>query len=133
MKVVFADSFYFVALINLNDQHHKKTVAIHRRLRERLVTTDWVLIEVADALAKGKARPYVAGLVHDLRQSADCEVISFSEDLFDKALNFYDQHRDKHWTLTDCASFVVMQERGITEALTGDHHFEQAGFIPLLK
>ena len=56
-----------------------------------------------------------------------------SRDLLDRALELYHQHADKRWTLTDCTSFVVMREREITKALTADHHFEQAGFVPLLK
>jgi predicted nucleic acid-binding protein len=91
------------------------------------------LTEVADLLAKGGIRRYVMPLIRDLRESADCEIGAFSEDVFEEAQSFYDQHRDKQWTLTDCTSFIIMRERGITEALTGDRHFEQAGFIALLK
>jgi len=72
-------------------------------------------------------------LIRDLREAPDCEIVSFSSDIFEEAQSFYDQHRDKQWTLTDCTSFVVMRERGIADALTGDHHFEQAGFVALLK
>ena len=64
---------------------------------------------------------------------AASEVVSISAALWNEALELYHQHRDKQWTLTDCASFIVMRERGITEALTGDRHFEQAGFVALLK
>jgi hypothetical protein len=56
-----------------------------------------------------------------------------SSGLFAQALDLYHQHRDKEWTLTDCTSFLVMRERDITGVLTGDHHFEQAGFTALLK
>jgi predicted nucleic acid-binding protein len=45
---------------------------------------------------------------------------------------FYESRPDKAWSLTDCISFVVMNQHGLTEALTGDHHFEQAGFTALL-
>jgi len=61
------------------------------------------------------------------------EVVPLSHEIFDQALDFYHQHHDKQWSLTDCTSFIVMQQRGITEALTGDRHFEQAGFTALLK
>jgi hypothetical protein len=53
--------------------------------------------------------------------------------LFDARVALYGERMDKDWPLTDCISFVVMQREGITDALTGDRHFEQAGFVPLLK
>jgi predicted nucleic acid-binding protein len=53
--------------------------------------------------------------------------------LFDQGIEFYQCRPDKAWSLTDCLSFVVMTDLGISEALTGDHHFEQAGFRALLK
>ena len=61
------------------------------------------------------------------------DVVPASRDLLDPALDLYHQHSDKQWTLTDCVSFVIIRERGVTEALTGDRHFEQAGFSALLK
>jgi len=67
-----------------------------------------------------------------LRQSSSCEIIPVSSALFQGALDLYHERTDKEWTLTDCTSFLIMQEHGITEALTGDRHFEQAGFTALL-
>jgi predicted nucleic acid-binding protein len=133
MNVVFADAFYFVARLNRRDTHHDRVVAFSREFRSRLLTTDWVLVEVADALAKSDSRPRLQEFVLHLRQSSSCEVVPASRELFDRALQLYHQHADKEWTFTDCVSFVVMRERGITSALTEDHHFEQAGFTALLK
>jgi len=133
MKIFFADTFYFVALLNQRDQHHAKAKQFRRGLTERLVTTELILIEVADRIASGKGRRLVPGLFTDLRHSLDCEIVSWSESLLQAALDLYARHSDKDRTLTDCTSFVVMRERGITEALTGDRHFEQAGFIAMLK
>jgi hypothetical protein len=59
-------------------------------------------------------------------------IVGFSEPLFQAALDLYARRPDKGWSLTDCTSFVVMQRDGLTDALTGDHHFAQAGFVPLL-
>ena len=132
MNVVFADAFYFVARINRHDQHHQRVLDFSRDFQARLLTTDWVLMEVADALAKSSCRPRVRDLILHLRQSPGCEVIPASRELADRALNLYHQHSDKHWTLTDCASFIVMREQSVTHALTGDHHFHQAGFVALL-
>jgi len=133
MSAAFADAFYFVARLNLRDQHHKRVVEFSRTFRTRLRTTDWVLTEVADALAKSECRPRVRDFLFHLRDSPACEIVPASRDLFNRAVELYHQHADKEWTLTDCASFVVMRERDLTQALTADHHFEQAGFRALLK
>lgn len=133
MSAVFADAFYFVARLNRRDQHHDRVVAFARTLRAHLLTTDWILIEVADALAESESRGRLREFILHLRASPACEVIPASRELLDRALEMYHQHSDKHWTLTDCASFVVMRERGLSEALTGDHHFQQAGFTALFK
>jgi predicted nucleic acid-binding protein len=133
MRTVFADAFYFVARLNRRDQHHERVISFSRDFRAKLVTTDWVLMEVADALAKSECRSRIREFFSHLRQSPGSEVVPASRDSLDKALEMYHEHTDKEWTLTDCVSFVVMRERGITEALTQDHHFEQAGFIALLK
>ena len=133
MKTVFADTFYFVALLFINDQHHAQAVQSTRRLKARYLTTDWVLTEVADALSGVRARQRVAPLIRRLHDSPGWEIIPFSRDQFNAAIEFYSRHQDKEWTLTDCTSFLIMQEHGITEALTGDRHFEQAGFTALLK
>lgn len=133
MSAVFADAFYFVARLNRHDQHHQRVVDFSRNFRARLLTTDCILTEVADALAKSQCRPRVRDFILHLRSSPACEIVPASRDLLDQALALYHQHGDKEWTLTDCSSFVVMRERGVQEALTQDHHFEQAGFTALLK
>jgi len=133
MSVVFADAFYFVARLNRRDQHHERVLIFSRNFRARLLTTDWVLMEVADALAESECRGRVREFILHLRQSTACEIIPATRELLDRALDLYNQHADKGWTLTDCVSFVIMRERGVTDALTGDKHFEQAGFVALLK
>ena len=72
MSVVFADAFYFVARLNGRDQHHDRVVAFSRDFRACILTTDWVLMEVADALAKSECRPRVREFVLHLRQAAAC-------------------------------------------------------------
>ncbi len=133
MKVVFADAFYFVARLNGRDQHHDRVVSFSRNFRASILTTEFVLMEVADALAKSECRPRVRGFVLHLRKAAACEIIPASRELFDRALELYHQYLDKEWTLTDCSSVLVIRERGLTDVLTADRHFEQAGFNALLK
>lgn len=133
MNWVFADAFYFVARLNRRDQHHARVLAFSRDFRARLLTTDWVLVEVADALAQSECRGRIREFILHLRRNAVCEVIAAGREELDRALELYHQHTDKGWTLTDCVSFVIMRERQLTEALTGDKHFEQAGFQALIK
>jgi predicted nucleic acid-binding protein len=90
-------------------------------------------MEVADALAASSCRSRIRDFVQHLRHLSACEIVPASRDLLDHALDLYHQHADKTWTLTDCVSFVIMRQREVTEALTGDQHFEQAGFVALLK
>jgi uncharacterized protein len=134
MQAWFADSYYFLALRNPKDEGHAKAVAATAKLAPRqLVTTAWVLTEVADALAKPANRPGFAQLIQMLGSNADVVIVPPTQSLFDEGVTLFNTRVDKEWSLTDCVSFVVMTQVGITEALTADHHFEQAGFVALLK
>lgn len=133
MKTVFADSFWFFALVNEKDPAHAKAAAFLQTYRGRMLTTGWVLVEVGDGLAHPANRPAFLLTVDSLREQPNVTIAPFGEEACQAGLDLYRQRPDKHWSLTDCISFVVMQREGITEALTGDHHFEQAGFVTLLK
>ena len=129
MKTFFADAYYLVARIN----RHEQVIEFSKTFRGNIVTTDWILMEVADALSSSEFRDHLRTFFSHLRNSPHIEVIEASRESFDRALNFFHRHDDKNWSLTDCTSFIVMRDRGITEALTGDKHFVQAGFVPLFK
>ena len=131
MKAVFADAFYFVACLNRTDQHHQKAVAFALNNSRAITTTTWILTEVADAFAASAARDKIAGFVAALEADANTKIIPATQSLFHRGLDRYAARSDKGWTLTDCISFIVMEDEGITEALTGDRHFAQAGFDPL--
>jgi predicted nucleic acid-binding protein len=133
MKPVFADSFYFFAVFNPKDAAHEKAKRYAARHDEATVTTAWVLTELADGLAATPYRSDVVRLVSLLRADPENEIVPLTADLMERGLALYDARPDKQWSLTDCISFLVMQDRHITEALTDDRHFEQAGFIALLK
>lgn len=133
MKPVFADTFFFLALLNQADAAHGEAVALSRSLRRRRVTTTWVLTEVGDAMSVGTNRAAFLEFLEFVRESPMVTMVPASEELFQRGVELFSQRPDKKWTLTDCISFVVMQDEGITEALTEDHHFEQAGFAALLK
>ncbi len=129
----FADAFYFVALLNPRDAAHPTALRATLEGRNSLLTTAWVLTEVADAMASPANRPLFLRLIEGFRQLQTVEIVPASQALFDRGLDLYADRPDKAWSLTDCISFVVMAERGVTDALTGDHHFEQAGFRALLR
>jgi uncharacterized protein len=130
---VFGDAFHFIALLSTGDRWHARAVAINRQPPGQLVTTEWVLTEVGDAFSQPGARQKFIRLLDLLRKQPDVEIVSSTSDLFRRGTDFFSTRPDKEWSLTDCISFVVMNERGITDALTNDHHFEQAGFQILLK
>lgn len=128
----FADTFYFLALLNSKDNAHQAALQ-HSGGPGNLLTTEWVLMELADAMAS-RARRHGFVELHDLlRSDPGVEIVSANPVLFERAVVLYSSRLDKDWSLTDCTSFLVMQDRGIMEALTGDHHFEQAGFRAILK
>ena len=133
---VFLDSANAIALSARNDESHERAVWLADQLEAtgvHLVTTHAVLLEIGNALSKRRYRHAAIGLLRPLEADTSVEIIPMTEDLFARAFQFYARHLDKEWGLVDCVSFVVMQDRGITEALTADRHFEQAGFHALLR
>ena len=132
MKSVFADSFYFFALLSRHDSYHERIVELLESSRFRLVTTSFVLIEVGDGLAGGRRRTKLVDLIDEIRSDPANTIVPASEGLLEQGLDLYRKRDDKTWSITDCISFVVMKKMGIAEALTGDKHFVQAGFKALL-
>jgi uncharacterized protein len=132
MKVVFADTFYFLALLNERDAAHARAVSASRAPGLRLVTTEFVLLELGDALCKPGQREEALALWNVVRTDPAFRLIPATSELIERGRELYRGRPDKDWSLTDCISFVVMKEEQVTEALTGDRHFEQAGFKPLL-
>ena len=131
----FMDTAAWIALINPDDGLHIRALAVYSSLVQRrvpLVTTDFVLLEVADALGAPAIRARTISFLNNLRRGV-IRIVPVSEELMMKGWALYCQRLDKEWGLTDCTSFVVMQEEGISEAFTSDHHFTQAGFTILLS
>lgn len=133
MRAVFADTVFFLALVNARDHLHAQAVALNEHPPGPMVTTEWVLMELGDALAVPSGRERFIRLVAALRAQADVEIVPAGHGLFDRGCALFSQRADKDWSLTDCTSFVVMIERGLTVALTGDQHFEQVGFQRLMQ
>jgi predicted nucleic acid-binding protein len=132
VKTVFADTFFFLAILNRADPTHERAVALSRQSRSVRVTTDWIITELADGLAKIEQRERFMDLYRHIQLSPAIRVVPASRALLEEGISLYGARPDKDWSLTDCISFVVMRDEGIIHALTGDHHFEQAGFKALL-
>ena len=136
MKVVFADTAYWLALANPFDRHHSRAVELSASLGTvRLLTTDAVLTEVLNAHSNGGAsvRRAAVEMVEHILLAPTVQVLPFGREAFRKGLALYKARPDKGYSLTDCWSMVVMQHRRISQALTTDRHFEQEGFIALMR
>ena len=133
MSAIFLDTVYLLALINPNDAWRAKALEWAAKISGPLVTTDAVLTEVADALCRSDRRAWAVAAIRDLRSDPKVTCVPGSAELFGKGFQLYERRADKDWSLTDCISFVVMKQRRLTDALTTDHHFAQAGFKVLLK
>ena len=133
MNLIFADTFYFLSILNRRDAAHARARRVADELSDPILTTAWVLTEVADAMSATRLRQVFLRLLENLRANPNCTIVPATEMLFAQGVKLYAGRPDKEWTLTDCISFVVMQQHGISRALTGDRHFEQAGFQTLLS
>jgi predicted nucleic acid-binding protein len=133
MKVVFADSFHFLALLNDDERAHRRAVLEHRRSWQKIVTTDCVILELGDALCHPRDRDDFLALLESFDRDSRIRIVRLTPELLNRGTQLLRDRPDKDWPLSDCISFVVMQEQGIEDALTGDKHFKQAGFRALLR
>jgi predicted nucleic acid-binding protein len=136
MKAVFADTSYWFALLNTRDTLHQKAVVLAGQLSAlKLLSSEMVFVELLNSLSSGnpRERRAVVSAVQGFRESESVIVVPQTPEQFTKALERYKQSADKNWSLTDCASFDIMETERITAALTHDHHFVQVGFEALLR
>jgi len=134
-ETLFLDTAYVYALFNTRDQWHETALSWQKKIAAEnisLLTTEFILIEIGNGLSSLKFRKSAAAVIHALSENPFVTVIPATSELFLKALALYEERPDKNWGLTDCTSFTVMNENGLTEALTTDDHFRQAGFKVLL-
>jgi hypothetical protein len=133
VRTVFADTWFYLALLDAGDHHHKTAKSYLRSFDGRFVTTRWILAEVANGLAAPRFRLRVAEFLERLESNRRVQVFGESDELYRDGRALYKARPDKEWSLTDCISFVVMEREGIREALTADHHFKQAGFVGIFE
>lgn len=131
--MIFADTGFLLALSQPTDALHQRAKAWAGVVSEPLLITEYVLWETVNSLSKPADRPRAHALVAHLRSAGNYEIVAASPTLLEAGLDLHAQRPDKDWSLTDCISFVVMDRRGLRQALTHDHHFEQAGFEALLR
>ena len=98
-----------------------------------MVTTEYVVLEVGNFLSPQPTRGLFAAFRRALQSDARLTLLPATSELMRRGADLYQARPDKSWSLTDCVSFVVMRDRGLTEALTADRHFEQAGFTLLFQ
>lgn len=133
---VFLDTSYVIALLVPQDQHHATATALSRQMIEariQLVTTRAVLTEIGNALSRQRYRVVCLQTLRTLETDGAVEIVPLSDDLFRRGLDLFEARPDREWGLADCMSFVVMEDLGLTDALTADRHFEQAGYRALLR
>jgi hypothetical protein len=133
MTAVFADTCFYVAFLSRRDQRHRAAREWASQQRTRILTTEFVLLEVANSCKSPNDRERFAAFARALETNPLTTVVSCQPTWFHRGLERFSSRLDKEWSLTDCISFVVMEDHGLTDALTNDHHFEQAGFTILLS
>ena len=131
----FMDTSFVIAQVSKRDSFHNSATNLLPRVRaaREIWLHDGILIEVADELSNKNRREIAVGFIDRSYNMANTHVVSLSRDLIVRAVELYRNRPDKDWGLTDCISFTVMQHHNLTEALTSDHHFEQAGFRAVLR
>ena len=133
MKAAFADTSFFLASLNPDDELHPNAIRLSRQIAAPRLTTEFVLLEVANAMSHAGQRTRFVEFCTKLRAHPHARIVPVSQKLFERGYDLYTSRKDKNWSLNDCISIVVMSDAGLSEALTRDHHFEQPGFTARLK
>lgn len=133
MTTTFVDTVFYVAFVSRDDALHSAAIRASSGIRGRLLTTEYVLVEVGNWFCRASSKTLFLRLLDDLRRDPRTTILPASQDLLDGGVSLYSRRQDKDWSLTDCISFAAMRQSGLTDALSADHHFEQAGFNLLLK
>jgi uncharacterized protein len=135
MKTVFIDTSGWLAIVNSTDFLHTRASNIYQDLlktNDRFVSHEAILLELGNSLSSIKTRKLAVNLDESIRNSKRIELVPISSEVIEAGWKLYAERLDKNWGIVDCISFIVMEKFGITEALTADKHFEQAGFVKLL-
>jgi len=133
MTTAFADSTFYVAILIARDANHSKAKALAQSWTGSVVTTEYVLTEVANHVCGSPTRRAKFGkFLADVTADSHTRIVESSHQLWQRGVDLYLRRPDKEWSLTDCISFVVMEEQSLADAMAADHHFEQVGFHALI-
>ncbi len=134
-RIFFVDSSFIYALLNQRDEFHGQALLVNNKFQanDQFVLTDTIVFESCSLLAALGARESIIDFLDDMMMSEQYLIIHTDKELFYQAYDTFKGYKDKEWSLVDCLSFLVMQEQGIQYALTADRHFEQMGFIAVLR
>ncbi len=133
---VFLDTSFSIAMAIEKDDFHERALELADKIEAEniyILTTQAIVLEIGNALSKLKYRQSAVGIIQHLESDLNTSIISLTDELYNKAFELFRNRPDKEWGLVDCISFVVMKEQKITDALTADEHFMQAGFRVLLR
>jgi uncharacterized protein len=136
MNPVFVDTSALIALGNSRDQYHRQAKIALKELilaKRTFITTNAVILELANAFSAARHKYLAIRLIDLMINSKDWQVINIDASLMNKGIEKFRQVADKDWGVVDCISIIIAENYGITEIFTNDHHFEQAGFITILK
>ena len=130
---IFIDTLFVVALVNQRDQYHRRAAVLADQYEGcPLLTTDGVLLEIGNALARNFKMQSIE-IIDEFHSSKEVEIVNLSPRIMSRAFQLYRTYQDKEWGLVDCVSFIVMKQVGVDSALTFDQHFVQAGFKALMR
>ena len=132
MTPLFADTSYFVALLDRADGYHEEALEFSLANERPLLLTSAIVQELGAHFSAVQDRKLFRVILRTL-QEEQTEVVRVDDALEHRGIDLFERRMDKAWSLADCISFVVMRDREMYEALTSDHHFEEAGFIALLR
>lgn len=130
---VFMDTYGLIAWFNTRDAAHQPVKSYLHAFSGSIVTTEWVLLEFADAFSLSSVKPFAIEAIKRIHRLPMFVVVGYDLAVYQAGFDLYEARPDKDWSLTDCISFAVMTQRGLSEALTADHHFEQAGFQAVFR
>ena len=134
-KRLFLDTSFAIALASATDKHHSRALALAETIEREniiLITSQPIVFEIGNALSKAQSRQAGTALLEALMNDPNVEILALSGSLMHGVFQLFKNRPDKEWSLTDCASFLLMKEMDLAEALTADIHFTQSGFKALL-
>lgn len=131
MNAVFAGTSFYLALLDERDPLHERALA-ESRVNRPMLTTEFIILELGNACGRAEDHADFLAVLAGMRASSRSTIVPLDSRLLQRGLDLFASRADKDWSLTDCTSLVVMRDKDLQDTLTADHHFEQAGFHPLL-